>query len=102
MKTLMLEQGYIAPNSSHCRGSVIDLSLTDMNGIPLDMGTGFDFFSVMAWHGAEGLTDQQIGNRRILCEIMEKNGFTRYKKEWWHYKLIDEPFTCAAFNFPVK
>ena len=101
-KILMVDQGYIARNSSHCRGSAVDLTLTDMEGNPLDMGTGFDYFGKKAWHGAKGMTEEQEKNRELLKEIMEKHNFRFYEKEWWHYKLLGEPFTENGFDFPVK
>jgi len=101
-KILMVDQGYIARNSSHCRGSAIDLTLTDMDGNPLDMGTGFDYFGKRAWHGAKGVTAEQAENRALLRRVMEKHGFRFFEKEWWHYKLLGEPFPDKAFDFPVK
>lgn len=101
-KILMVDQGYIARNSSHCRGSAIDLTLTDMEGDPLDMGTGFDYFGKKAWHGAKGITQEQTENRALLRSVMEKHGFRYFEKEWWHYRLINEPFPTQAFDFPVK
>ena len=100
-KILLVDQGYIARNSSHCRGSAIDMTLTDLDGNPLDMGTGFDFFGKLAWHGAKGLTPEQEANRALLRSVMEKHGFKAFEKEWWHYRLIIEPFD-TGFDFPVK
>ena len=100
-KILLVDQGYIARNSSHCRGSAVDLTITDMEGNPLDMGTGFDFFGKLAWHGAKGITKEQAANRQILCSVMEKHGFRRFEHEWWHYKLVGEPFS-EGFGFPVR
>lgn len=100
-KILLVDQEYIARNSSHCRGSAIDLTLTDMEGNPLDMGTGFDYFGKKAWHGAKNITKEQAENRALLRKVMEKHGFRYYEKEWWHYRLKNEPFD-TAFNFPVK
>ena len=62
-KILLVDQGYIARNSSHCRGSAVDLTLTDMEGNPLDMGTCFDYFGKLAWHGAKGMTEEVVKNR---------------------------------------
>ena len=42
-KSQLFELGYIAHSSGHSRGSSVDLTLTDMDGQPLDMGTCFDF-----------------------------------------------------------
>ena len=100
-KILLVDQGYIARNSSHCRGSAVDLTITDLAGNPLDMGTGFDYFGKLAWHGAKGITPEQTANRQILCVVMEKHGFRRFDHEWWHYKLMGEPFD-QGFDFPVK
>ncbi|MDO5327990.1 MAG: M15 family metallopeptidase [Clostridia bacterium] len=100
-KILLVDQGYIARNSSHCRGSAVDLTITDLEGNALDMGTGFDYFGKLAWHGAKGVTPEQAANREILCSVMEKHGFRRFDHEWWHYKLVGEPFD-EGFNFPVR
>ena len=100
-KSLLVDEGYIARNSSHCRGSAIDLTLTDADGNALDMGTGFDYFGKLAWHGAKGITEQQATNRLILKNGMEKHGFKCFAHEWWHYRLIKEPFK-KGFNFPVR
>ena len=99
---LLVDQGYIARNSSHTRGSAVDLTLADSQGVPLDMGTGFDYFGQKAWHGAKDVTEQQAQNRQLLCDIMEKHGFRRFAHEWWHYKLVGEPFPETSFNFPVQ
>lgn len=100
-KSLLVDQGYIARNSSHCRGSAVDLTITDLEGNPLDMGTGFDYFGKLAWHGAKGVTEEQAANRELLCSVMEKHGFKPFEHEWWHYRLHNEPFD-EGFNFPVK
>jgi len=100
-KILLVDQGYIARNSSHCRGSAIDMTLTDMEGNELDMGTGFDYFGALAWHGAKGITKEQEQNRLLLRETMENHDFRCFAHEWWHYRLISEPFK-TGFDFPVK
>ncbi len=101
-KTLLVDQGYIARNSSHCRGSAVDLTITDLDGNELDMGTGFDYFGKLAWHGAKGVTEEQKQNRLTLKTVMEQHGFRCFEKEWWHYKLIQEPFPKTSFDFPVR
>lgn len=100
-KILLVDQGYIARNSSHCRGSAVDMTLTDPEGNELDMGTGFDFFGALAWHGAKGITGEQAKNRLLLKETMERHGFRCFAHEWWHYRLTNEPFK-SGFDFPVK
>lgn len=101
-KSLLVDQGYIARNSSHTRGSALDMTLVDGEGNTLDMGTCFDYFGKKAWHGASGLTQEQQANRELLKSVMEKHGFKAFEKEWWHYRLRGEPFPDASFDFPVK
>ena len=73
----------------------------DADGVPLDMGTGFDYFGKLAWHGAKGITPEQTANRALLRTVMAKYGFRHFEKEWWHYRLSPEPFS-SGFDFPVK
>ncbi len=94
--------GYIAKQSSHSRGSAIDLTLLDMKtGKELDMGSPFDRFSEVSHPDYRGITDQQYENRMILQHTMVRNGFVPYECEWWHFMLKDEPFPDSYFNFPV-
>ena len=100
-KSLLVDQGYIARNSSHCRGSAVDMTIPDMDGNPLDMGTGFDYFGKLSWHGAKGITIEQANNRELIRTVMERHGFKPFEQEWWHYRLMNEPFK-EGFDLPVK
>ena len=94
--------GYIAKQSSHNRGSAIDLTLLDMrSGKELDMGSPFDRFGEVSHPDYRGITDEQYENRMILQQAMVRNGFVPYECEWWHFMLKDEPFPDTYFNFPV-
>ena len=94
--------GYIAKQSSHSRGSAIDLTLLDMaTGKELDMGSPFDMFSERSHPDYRGITDEQYENRMILQNSLVRNGFEPYECEWWHFRLADEPFPDTYFNFPV-
>lgn len=101
-RTQLVDQGYIARNSAHTRGSAIDLTLTDVDGNDLDMGTCFDYFGKLAWHGASGITPEQERNRQILRSAMEDAGFRAFEQEWWHYKLVGEPYPKTSFDFIVR
>ena len=95
--------GYIAKQSSHSRGSAIDLTLLDMkSGKEVDMGSPFDRFGVMSHPDYRGITDEQYENRMILRNAMMRNGFLPYECEWWHFILKDEPFPDMYFDFPVS
>jgi D-alanyl-D-alanine dipeptidase len=80
----LLKDGYIASRSRHNLGLAIDLTLIDLaTGAELEMGTPFDTFSATA-HTANA-RGQAAANRQRLKAAMEKEGFTNYDQEWWHY-----------------
>ena len=94
--------GYIAKQSSHSRGSAIDLTLLDMkSGKEVDMGGPFDYFGELSHPDYRGITNEQYENRMMLQHSMVRNGFAPYECEWWHFILEKEPFPDEYFNFPV-
>ncbi len=101
-KILLVDQGYIARNSAHTRGSAVDLTLTDIDGNELDMGGCFDFFGKRSWYEYAGATDAQKENRALLRDVMTRCGFRPFDKEWWHFRLMNEPYPDTSFDFPVK
>jgi zinc D-Ala-D-Ala dipeptidase len=83
-RTDLLKDGYIASRSRHNLGLAIDLTLIDLaTGQELEMGTPFDSFSAAA-HTANA-TGVAATNRQRLKTAMEKEGFTNYDQEWWHF-----------------
>lgn len=75
----------------HLTGGAVDLTLGDGDGLPLDLGTGFDAFVPEA--GARALEDVPGGARdlrRILFWAMAAQGFTAYAEEWWHFDHGDQ------------
>ncbi|MEZ4971055.1 MAG: M15 family metallopeptidase [Flavobacteriaceae bacterium] len=73
--------------SIHNKGGAVDITLVDMNGKELDMGTDFDFFGKRAYHDNMQLPKPILDNRLLLKETMEKYGFWSIRTEWWHYNL---------------
>ena len=101
-KQELFARGYIAKQSSHSRGSAIDLTLLDMaTGKELDMGSSFDFFGEISHPDYTGITEEQFENRMTLQKAMVRNGFLPIDCEWWHFMLADEPYPDTYFNFPV-
>ena len=95
--------GYIAKQSSHSRGSAVDLTLLDMQtGKEVDMGGPFDLFSEISHPDYRGITDEQYENRMFLQRAMTRNGFAPIFCEWWHFMLEDEPYPETYFEFPVS
>lgn len=102
-KRNLFKDEYIASKSGHSRGSTLDLTIIDGNtGIPLDMGSAYDFFGQESWIDYTNITEKQKINRQLLQRFMLKFGFRNYPKEWWHFTLRGEPFRDTYFDFAVK
>jgi len=122
-KSEVFELGYVAKKSGHTRGSTVDLTLvslpaskkvqkvgelvscTSPYGIryadnSIDMGTGYDCLDEAASISAP-VNPLAFKNRQWLKAVMEKNHFTPYEKEWWHFTLAEEPYPSTYFNFPI-
>ena len=66
-KQELFKTGYIAGQSSHSRGSAVDLTLLDMQtGKELDMGSPFDLFSELSHPDSKSVTEEQYENRIFL------------------------------------
>lgn len=111
-KDILIPQGYIARQSSHTRGSTVDLTLFDMKSEKeVDMGCTFDYFGRASHPNLQPgeqagdyqpINEEQYQNRMILREAMLKHGFKPYECEWWHFTLANEPFPDTYFTFHVK
>ena len=102
-KQELFAKGYIASQSSHSRGSAVDLTLLDMKtGKELDMGSPFDLFSPVSHPDYRGITPEQYENRMVLRRAMLRSGFAPIDCEWWHFALATEPFPDTYFEFPVS
>lgn len=102
-KQELFEKGYIAKESSHSRGSTVDLTLLDMStGKEVDMGSPFDYFGEISHPDYKGITEEQYENRMTLQRAMVRNGFEPISCEWWHFTLRDEPYPDTYFEFPVS
>lgn len=89
---LVPDPNYVADpkqGSRHNRGCAVDVTLVDQNGQELDMGTGFDDFTIKAHRDYQNFSDQALKNRQILQTVMEKHGFIGWHEEWWHFDFKD-------------
>lgn len=76
--------------SRHNRGCAVDLSMFHLDsGKPVTMVSGYDEFSTRAYPSYPGGTSQQRWHRRLLRQAMEREGFTVYEVEWWHFDYKD-------------
>ncbi|MFI5121150.1 MAG: cyclase family protein [Thermoanaerobaculia bacterium] len=91
--------------SRHNRGCAVDLSLYDLAaGREAAMGGAYDETSersYVTW--GKGAKDV-LARRELLVSSMEREGFTVYPYEWWHfdfkdwrdYPLLDLPFAALG------
>ena len=87
--------------SRHNRGCAVDLTLCDLKtGREVAMPSDYDEFSERAFPDYQGGNAEARAARDLLRRIMEAEGFTVYKAEWWHfdfngwkeYPILNIPF----------
>jgi D-alanyl-D-alanine dipeptidase len=100
-KAELFARGYIASRSGHSRGSTVDLTLA-LGGVPVTMGTPFDYFDERSHTDHPMISGEARANRDRLRRIMEAAGFRNYAKEWWHYTLVAEPFPNTYFDRVIE
>jgi zinc D-Ala-D-Ala dipeptidase len=124
-KQKLFALGYLATRSAHSRGSTVDLgivpstfSLPPQNSLPalkactlpkgerfedgtIDLGTGYDCLDVMGNSSNTAVGEAALRNRQLLKSTMAKAGFRPYAREWWHFQLVNEPFS-QGFDFEVS
>ena len=72
--------------SSHNKGCAIDIGLYDIEtGESVIMISGYDEFTERAYPNYVGGSKRQRDIRDMLIQVMEKNDFTVYEYEWWHF-----------------
>ncbi|MGB1581141.1 MAG: M15 family metallopeptidase [Nevskiales bacterium] len=115
-QTQLIPQGYIAACSGHSRGSTVDLTIVyrhptassgraNLRGCAgpgdgeLNMGSGYDCFGPESHTLGELVAGEVRVNRLQLKQVMERQGFKNFSKEWWHYTLKDEPYPGTWFDF---
>ncbi len=79
----------------HNYGAAVDLTLVDATGLPLPMGSPFDYFGDEARPDREEELIKQgkmillhLHNRRLLRKVMTDAGFKILPSEWWHFNLV--------------
>lgn len=88
----------------HTTGGAVDLTLCK-DGLPLDMGTGFDDLTDLAHTDAleracpSGLETAR-DHRRLLYNLMCSAGFVNYQCEWWHYAYGERQWAVITGKAP--
>ncbi len=95
--------------AGHPTGGAVDVTLLDGAGRELDMGGALaDFHDPDRIRTfAEGLSEGQQGNRRLLHDAMVAAGFAPFYGEWWHFSYGDREWAAmygrpAALYGPVE
>lgn len=91
MWSIVPDERYVADpatGSRHNRGCALDLTLCDMQGTELTMGTDYDEFTEQSAATYTDLPEQVAQNRATLFNIMHRAGFTVLPSEWWHFDII--------------
>lgn len=102
-KTELFHQGYIAAQSSHSRGSTVDLTIVTLPNLKaLPMGTPYDFLDPLSHPDSLSVPPFARAHRFLLKSLMQQQGFAPLATEWWHFTLANEPYPNTYFNFPIR
>jgi zinc D-Ala-D-Ala dipeptidase len=79
-----------AQGSKHNHGCAVDLSLYDSKtGQEVSMPSVYDEMTERSYPDYKGGTAEQRAARDLLRTAMERQGFTVYPFEWWHFDYKD-------------
>jgi zinc D-Ala-D-Ala dipeptidase len=91
--------------SRHNRGCAVDVTLYDLKtGLAAAMPSDYDEASERSYPGYAGGDAAARSRRDLLRAAMEKQGFSVYETEWWHfdhrdwprYAILDIPFGAIS------
>lgn len=76
--------------SRHNRGCAVDLTLYELkSGKPVEMPSLYDEMTERSWPDYPGGSAEARRLRALLRDAMEREGFTVYEYEWWHFDYKD-------------
>ena len=86
---------FVAPLAvaPHVAGAAVDLTLTDADGAPLDLGTPIDATPEQSdgrcYFAAVDITPAARARRDLLAGVLTAAGLVNYPTEWWHWSFGD-------------
>jgi zinc D-Ala-D-Ala dipeptidase len=90
-----LTSRFVAPVdvAPHVAGAAVDLTLVDVCGDALDLGTPIDATPEESdgrcWFAAAGIGADARAHRELLRRVLEGQGLVNYPTEWWHWSFGD-------------
>jgi D-alanyl-D-alanine dipeptidase len=90
-----LTSRFVAPLevAPHVAGAAVDLTLVDVCGDELDLGTPIDATPEdsdgRCWFAADAIGADARAHRGLLRRILEGQGLVNYPTEWWHWSYGD-------------
>ncbi|TWG98345.1 D-alanyl-D-alanine dipeptidase [Nocardioides sp. J9] len=77
----------------HVAGAAVDLTLVDVCGDELDLGTPIDATPEQSdgrcWFSAAGIGQDAREHRTLLARVLGSQGLVNYPTEWWHWSWGD-------------
>jgi D-alanyl-D-alanine dipeptidase len=77
----------------HVAGAAVDLTLVDVCGDELDLGTPIDATPEdsdgRCWFAADGIGGDARAHRDLLRRVLQAQGLVNYPTEWWHWSYGD-------------
>jgi D-alanyl-D-alanine dipeptidase len=104
---------YVAPVAvaPHVAGAAVDLTLVDVTGEELDMGTPIDATpeesDEACFSAATTISADAQAHRHLLGAVLKPLGLVNYPTEWWHWSYGDRYWAlvseapCAVYG-PVE
>jgi D-alanyl-D-alanine dipeptidase len=90
-----LTSRFVAPLdvAPHLAGAAVDLTLVDVCGESLDLGTPIDATPEQSegrcWFAADGIGADARAHRDLLSRVLRAQGLVNYPTEWWHWSYGD-------------
>jgi zinc D-Ala-D-Ala dipeptidase len=97
-----LASRYVAPLAvaPHVAGAAVDLTLVDVDGRELDIGTAVDATPEDSdggcYFAATRISREARSNRAVLAEALGSAGLVNYPTEWWHWSYGDRYWAITA------
>lgn len=87
---------YVAPPecATHVTGAALDLTLSNPQGVELDLGTVYDAApgdsDNACYTDAPNISEEASFHRALLKTAMAAESFVNYPFEWWHWSCGDK------------